>query len=116
MTKSNYQDPYAVLGVAPTATAAEIKKAYFQLVRDYPPEKDSANFKRIRAAYEKVRDPEKRLESDMHRLNVWPQASQKRRLPQIDLSLQPDDILLAAEHLSDLNRKDWREYYKKITL
>ena len=58
-------DPYAELGLAETATEADIKQAYFAQVRAHPPETDSQGFKRIRAAYERLRTPEKRLETDM---------------------------------------------------
>ncbi len=111
-----YSDPYDVLGVVHTATAAEIKRAYFTLVREHPPERDAANFKRIRAAYEMLRDAEKRAEADMLRLNVWPEPTRKRRQPKLKLDVQKEDILLAARSLTDLERTDWQEHYKKIKL
>ena len=48
-------DPYAALGVAPTASDDEVKQAYFAQVRAHPPESDPQAFKRIRAAYERLR-------------------------------------------------------------
>ncbi len=111
-----YVDPYAVLGLQRTATAAEIKQAYFAQVRNHPPERDPQTFKRIRAAYERLRDPERRTETDMLLLNVWPEPARKRRPPKLDLSLHHEDVLMAARVLTDLERTDWREHYAKIKL
>jgi curved DNA-binding protein CbpA len=109
-----YLDPYAVLQVAQDATAAEIKKAYFALVRDHPPERDAENFKRIRAAYERLRDPDKRMETDMLLLQPWTPPTRQRRTPKLDLALHAEDVFLAARALSDLDRTDWREHYAKV--
>jgi curved DNA-binding protein CbpA len=115
MTKP-YSDPYATLDLPHTATAAEIKQAYFTLVRSYPPERDPQMFKRIRAAYERLRDPEQRAETDMQRLQEWPTPARRRRTPQLDLSLQRADVIAAARALTDLVRSDWREHYEKVKL
>ena len=104
-----YVDPYAELGLARTATAAEIKQAYFALVRTYPPEREPQMFKRIRAAYEQVRDAERRLETDMRLLESWPATGRKRRIPKLDLTLHREDVLAAARAATDLERRDWRE-------
>jgi curved DNA-binding protein CbpA len=55
---------YEVLGIANTATEAEIKGAYFKLVRKYQPDRFPEEFKEIRAAYETLRDGQKRAEYD----------------------------------------------------
>src|SRR5947208_14800480 len=49
------ENPYKVLGISREASEAEIKRAYFTLVREHPPERDPEGFKRIRAAYEQLR-------------------------------------------------------------
>ncbi|MBI3950967.1 MAG: DnaJ domain-containing protein [Acidobacteria bacterium] len=59
------QNPYKVLGIERGATEAEIKRAYFTLVREHPPERDPEGFKRIRAAYEKLRSERERAETDL---------------------------------------------------
>ena len=115
MTKP-YSDPYATLGLARTATAAEIKQAYFALVRTYPPEREPETFKRIRAAYERLRDPEQRTETDMLLLQPWPTPARRRRAPQLDLSLRREDVVAAARAMTDLDRTDWREHYGKVKL
>jgi molecular chaperone DnaJ len=65
------RDVYEVLGVSPQATDDEIKRAYRRLAREChpdanPDDPDAADrFKEISAAYELVRDPERRRQYDM---------------------------------------------------
>lgn len=65
-----YKDYYKVLGVAKTAAADEIKKAYRKLAVKYHPDKNPNNksaedkFKEINEAYEVLGDPEKRRKYD----------------------------------------------------
>lgn len=64
-----YRDYYKILGVARTATAEEVKKAYRRLARKFHPdvskEKDAeAKFKEVQEAYEVLKDPEKRAAYD----------------------------------------------------
>lgn len=64
------RDPYEVLGVAKTASADDIKKAYRKLVKQlhpdlHPGDKKAADrFKDVSSAYEIVGDPEKRKKFD----------------------------------------------------
>ena len=111
-----YVDPYSELGVARTATPAEIKQAYFALVRAYPPEREPQRFKRIRAAYEQLRDAERRVETDMLLLEEWPTPARKRRPPKLDLTLHHEDVLAVARSLTDLDRQDWRDQFAKVEL
>ena len=55
---------YELLEVERTATAEEIKRAYFRLVRRFTPEKAPEEFMRIRRAYEELSDEEAREEYD----------------------------------------------------
>jgi len=61
MAVKNY---YEILGVAETAAKAEIKRAYFGMVRQYPPEKEPEKFKEYRKAYEVLFDENSRKEYD----------------------------------------------------
>jgi DnaJ-class molecular chaperone len=63
-------DPYQELGVAKTATADEIKKAYRKLAKQHHPDLNpgsaasAARFKDISAAYDLLSDPDKRARFD----------------------------------------------------
>src|SRR5438874_1317778 len=111
-----YVDPYTVLGLTRGATADEIKNAYFALVRTHPPERDPQAFKRIRAAYERVRDPQQRLEADMQMLNVWPPSTRRRRVPKLDLTVHREDVLEVARGMTDLVRTEWSDHFARVTL
>ena len=111
-----YTDPYEILGITRTTTAAALKQAYFTLVRAHPPERDPEMFKQVRAAYERLRDPAARTESDMLLLERWPTPARQRRAPKLDLAVQPADVISAARALTDLERSDWREHYGKVKL
>jgi molecular chaperone DnaJ len=52
-------DPYKILGIDPSASKDDIKKAYKKLANKYHPDKpdgDEGKFKEVKAAYETVKD------------------------------------------------------------
>jgi len=63
------RDPYLVLGVAATASGAEIKAAYRALVKQHHPDAggDEETILAINAAWEVLGDRERRAEHDRHR-------------------------------------------------
>ena len=62
------RDYYDVLGVAPDARAAEIKRAYRQLARRYHPDisgdERGVSFREVARAYEVLGDPDRRRTYD----------------------------------------------------
>lgn len=58
-------DPYEILGVSRGSSEADIRRRYLELVRQYPPDRDPERFTEIHQAYEKLRDPVVRLESNL---------------------------------------------------
>jgi curved DNA-binding protein CbpA len=56
-------DPYEVLGLDSTADEAAIRRRYLELVRESPPDRAPERFAAIRAAFDEVRDPARRLQS-----------------------------------------------------
>jgi curved DNA-binding protein CbpA len=54
-------DPYMILGLPPDSPDEVIRRRYLALVRTHTPERDPQRFVAIREAYEKLRDPNRRL-------------------------------------------------------
>jgi curved DNA-binding protein CbpA len=88
-------DPYAVLGLSRQASEADIKRAYFQLVRQFPPERQPEKFRAIRTAYEQLRDPAQRARMDLFLVQPPPPLPKQRR-PSYDLSVHVDHLLTLA--------------------
>jgi len=91
-------DPYAVLGIERTSDEAEIKRAYFRLVREYPPERAPEKFQELRAAYDQVRTVGARSQTDLFLLQP-PPALPKRRKLAYNLDVHPEDIIELAVEL-----------------
>ena len=71
-----FKDYYRIMGVAPEATAEEIKTAYRKLARKHHPdvskEKDAAHhFTELGEAYEVLKDPARRAAYDQLRTGGW---------------------------------------------
>jgi len=107
-------DPYQVLDLPRTATDAEIKKAYFDKVRLFPPEREPEAFKKIRAAYDALRTPEARAGTDLFLLHSPQPYQPYKRSPAFDLAFHPEDWLELAKAHSDLERFDFQEDFREI--
>jgi len=58
------QSHYDVLGVSEDASQDDIKSAFFELVREHPPEQDPDAYQQLREAYDVLSDPVSRREYD----------------------------------------------------
>ena len=58
-------DYFEVLGLTKDASEAEIRQRYLELVRAFSPERAPERFAAIHAAYSALRDPTKRLDSQL---------------------------------------------------
>ena len=55
--------PNEILGVAANASSDEIRAAYLDKVKEFPPDRAPEEFERIRDAYETLRDPRRRAQA-----------------------------------------------------
>ncbi len=107
-------DPYAALGLPRQATATQIKKAYFGLVRKHTPERDPEGFKRIRSAYDALRSPEARANTDRQLVQPPPLDQLPKRLPTPDLAYHPEDRWWKARQQADLAKTDFSGDFRPI--
>src|SRR3954471_22668024 len=73
---------YRLLGVSPTASNDEIRTAFRELAKLYHPDSgnpDQDHFRRLREAYEVLRDPQRRLRYDAEELDAERRRDQARR-------------------------------------
>jgi curved DNA-binding protein CbpA len=109
-------DPYAVLGLTRRASQREIKRAYFDLVREYSPEKNPEAFKLVRAAYEKLRKAEVREETDLFLFQPPYPWEPRGRRGSLDLEVHAEDIWTLLRHQGDLGRDDFQDDYRPVHL
>jgi curved DNA-binding protein CbpA len=70
LMKTQSKDYYAILGITPDATLADVKKAYRKLARKYHPDRNNSNpdsaarFRDITEAYDTLTDPSRRQAYD----------------------------------------------------
>lgn len=78
-------DPYASLGLTKSASAEDIRQAYKRIARESHPDlnpgdpKAEAKFKRASAAYDLLKDPEKRARFDQGEIDAAGQERPERR-------------------------------------
>ena len=110
------ENPYIVLGIPRNASPEEVKKAYFGLIRKHPPEKDPQGFKRVRLAYDSLRDADKRSQTDLFlfndpygEFNVHAEAAAEGHKYKRTIDL---DIVIHS--LSDLSRTDFSDDFRDV--
>ena len=58
-------DARSILGVGQDAGDEEIRAAYLRKVKEHPPDRSPEEFERVRDAYESLRDPRRRIQSEL---------------------------------------------------
>lgn len=109
-------DPYVVLGVERGAELREIKRAYFALVREYPPETQPEAFKTVRGAYEKLRTADTKAETDLFLFRPPTPFEPRKRLRKLDLAFDPADIWRYVESQSELGTTDFSADFRPVRL
>lgn len=116
LAQGDLLDPYEALGLEQGASLEEIKKAYFVKVREFPPERDPAAFKQIRAAYEALRTPEAKAAADLFALHPPPPYVPRETPADLLLDFQESDWLVLARAYSDLGEVDFRKDYRDVKI
>ena len=88
-------DPYEILGLDRQADDTAIRRAYARLVRQFPPEREPDAFRKIRTAYEQLRDPDSRARLSLFLLQPPPPLPPRRRVD-YDLDAHAEDLLALA--------------------
>lgn len=101
-------NPYAILGIDPSATDAEIRRAYFARVAQHPPERDPEGFKAVREAYEKLSDAGARAREFLENFEQMGPGEIELPEPQ-PVPLPRSVILLAETRRCEVLRKDFSE-------
>ncbi len=89
--------PYELLGVAEDAGDSEIKQAYLQRVKEFPPERAPETFRRINQAYLSIKDHKSRLQQA---LLAPPQADFELLLDQA--LNRPEPVRIGPQQLKKL--------------
>jgi DnaJ domain len=110
------KDYYAILGVAPHAHAAEIKRAYRRLAIQYHPDKNpsphaASLFQEIHEAYDVLSDPEKKHAYDLRGfqtladiLDETPRHRDPRYRPKRNVVITKSDQFILMEQLNPFAR------------
>lgn len=91
---------YSILDVTPGDSDTDIKMAYMAMSERYQPDRYPEHFKRIRAAYEKIRTEEARLTYELFH---------KDEITHHDLA----SVLLYSTSKPQLEQEYFHEYFKE---
>lgn len=94
------KNPYKVLGISAAAGDADIKAAYIQMVKEFPPERFPEKFKEIREAYEAISTTRKRV---------------AQKLFSLEEKLDPQDLVLSLLNGGERNPLPPKELIEAIT-
>lgn len=115
-TTNTMMNPFDVLGVDEAASDADVKKAYFQMVRQFTPEKHADEFKQIREAYDLLKDPSRRLEAEIFSFTM-PTTDLVLEAPEELPPLKLDGAVFMTwirRALTDLERTDFTSDFNEV--
>jgi len=108
-------DPFQLLGVSPEATDEDVRSAYFQKVKEFPPERDPEGFKRIRKAYDSLRNQEDRILVLLSRYHPPPPLEDIMEVkPAERLPLEFEDLKRILLSVTDLERNSFKSDHTKM--
>ncbi len=111
---ADVSDPYVVLGLERGASQAQVRQAYFAMVREHPPEKDPQAFKAIRAAYEQLDTAETQAETDLFLLQPPPAWHPPCSSPALDLAFHAEDALIALQAWDDTGHPGLTDDFREV--
>jgi curved DNA-binding protein CbpA len=95
MTLPDSDDPYVLLDVRPGASAEQIRRAYLRRVKVWKPDRHPAEFRRVREAYDRLREHERWFDA-------WRQAGEVvRRAAEEAARAEADDPSQRADAATD---------------
>lgn len=128
------KDYYEILGLEQSASKEEIKKAYFRLVRKYPPDRYETEFMDIREAYETLSNEKTRKQYDSINLlspiikinydlarNLMEEGEFSKAIKELEkiLDIDPDLLvvkaLLGEAYLKNNNNGKALKIYSELT-
>jgi curved DNA-binding protein CbpA len=91
-------EPWSVLGVPPGASDEEVRAAYVQKGKEFPPDRAGGQFEKIRDAYEQMKDPYRRAKYLILGANVdRPLESLLDEVPAVRRYVGPEPWLAALK-------------------
>lgn len=108
VNKKITQNPFEILGIDKNASSGDVKKAYFQMVKQFRPEHHAEKFKQIRQAYDRLKDDSQRVEAEVFSFikpTVQPESTEQAT-PEIKLE---KEVFLSwwRRTYTDLERTDF---------
>ena len=111
MTKKN---PFDILGLQESASQGDVKKAYFDLVKQFSPEKHGEKFKEIREAYDLLKDASKRLEVEVFQFTKPPDTiKQEGDISPVEITKQAFYLWFQQEE-TDLERTNFTGDFQDV--
>lgn len=90
-------DPYVLLDVRPGATAEQIRRAYLRRVKVWKPDRHPAEFRRVREAYDRLREQEKWFDAWQKAGEVVRRAAEEAARSEAEASREPTGEAEAGE-------------------